>query len=165
MRAGDFIYAGPTGEADYQSLSQNFVQPIRELHPKFSTTFSRLALQVLSSMQRSLRLWSRTKHGGLGKGDQDLPASELPMTSRCQFTLRSSVGKTRYHLYRQLLKHGWQASPQPEWDLCFQNIHLKAASEQTGTVNNHTFVALSSSDIPAALLTLACEAGFEIHAL
>lgn len=165
MRAGDFIYAGPTGEADYQSLSQNFVQPIRELHPKFSTTFSRLALQVLSSMQRSLRLWSRTKHGGLGKGDQDLPASELPMTSRCQFTLRSSVGKTRHHLYRQLLKHGWKASPQHEWDLCFQNIHLKAASEQTGTVNNHTFVALSSSDIPAALLTLACEAGFEIHAL
>ena len=59
---------------------------------------------------------------------------------------------------RHLLAHGWEACPDPDWDLQYQSTFLIAATEQSGTRINRTFVGLSG---PAPdLKNLALDAGF-----
>ena len=77
---------------------------------------------------------------------------------RHQLTFTGSDGLSRHHLYRHLLAHGWEACPDPDWDLQYQSTFLIAATEQSGTRTNRTFVGLSG---PAPdLKNLALDAGF-----
>ena len=87
---------------------------------------------------------------------QSHPLADSHTTS--QLILTHADGLGRYELYRLLLEHGWQPCSDPYYDLQLGNCKLLAATEQTGTPANRTFLALSepSSD----LHTLALKGGF-----
>ncbi|MGC6467359.1 MAG: glycosyltransferase [Akkermansiaceae bacterium] len=162
IRAGDTIYAGPTGEAGYQSLAQTFVQPTRALHRNFNRFPAPLLLNVLTFLQKHLRRWNRKRHGGPGQSDPCWPQPDSPLPTGRTLTFVNSNGLTRHHLYRHLLGQGWEPSDRQSWDLCSNGIHLRAASEQTGTTTNQTFVALTSANLPSGFLVLAREADFKL---
>lgn len=162
IQKGDTIYAGPTGEAGYQSLAQTFVQPTRDLDRHFNQFPAPALLNLLSWLQGHLRRWSRKRHGGPGQSDHEWPRPSPPLPTANTITLINSHGLGRHHLYRHLLAHGWEPSGENGWDLRHCDVHLRAATEQTGTPTNRTFVALTCAGLPSRLLALAREAGFDL---
>ena len=157
IQPGDFIYSGPTGEAPYQSLALNR-QPVRRLPGEYDTPSGRFALRILAWLQSLLRPWARKSSGGPGRSLAVTLTPPPSETARYQLTLTGSGGLSRHHLYRHLLAHGWEACPEPDWDLQYQSTFLIAATEQSGTRTNRTFVGLSG---PAPdLKNLALDAGF-----
>lgn len=157
IQPGDFIYSGPTGEAPYQSLALNR-QPVRRLPGEYDTPSGRFALRILAWLQSLLRPWARKSSGGPGRSPAVTLTPPPAETVRHQLTLTGSDGLSRHHLYRHLLAHGWEACPDPDWDLQYQSTFLIAATEQSGTRTNRTFVGLSG---PAPdLKNLALDAGF-----
>lgn len=163
VQLGDVIYSGPTGEAGYQSIAHTRWRLTRELAPAFNSSFNRLLLRFLSTAQKHLRVWARKKHGGPGINHFTWPDSAPLLLIRNKLTLINSDGLTRHHLYRHLLAHGWEPSSQDNWDLHQKGIHLRAATEQTGSPCNRTFVAFTHSHPPSDFLKLASEAGFALH--
>ena len=152
IEPGDFIYAGPTGEAPYQSLAKFHRQPMRGLPARYDSPRARLLLAALSWLQSHLRHWSRKKHGGPSVRGRWPAKAELPKISS-RLTLIHPEKHGRHELYRHLLAHGWQACDNPHFDLQKGSCQLLAATEQTGTPVNRTFVALSepAPDLPALL--------------
>ncbi|MDA7868762.1 hypothetical protein N9B28_03040, partial [bacterium] len=69
----------------------------------------------------------------------------------------------RHELYRHLLNHGWQPCSDPDFDLQRGHCKLLAATEQTGTPVNRTFIALSEPT--NSLAPFVVEAGFSISNL
>lgn len=163
VQAGDVIYSGPTGEAGYQSIANTRWRLSRNLAPEYNSPFNRLLLSLLSFAQIYLRAWSRKKHGGPGINRLIWQTPAARLTTRSKITLINTDGLTRYHLYRHLLDHGWEPSSLNGWDLHQNAIHLRAATEQTGSPCNRTFVAFTHSNPPSAFLKLASEAGFALH--
>ena len=159
IQPGDFIYSGPTGEAPYQSLALNR-QPVRRLPGEYDTPSGRFALRILAWLQSLLRPWARKSSGGPGRSLAMTRTPPPAETARHQLTLTGSDGLSRHHLYRHLLAHGWEACPDSDWDLQYQSTFLIAATEQSGTRINRTFVGLSG---PAPdLKKLAIDAGFTL---
>ena len=157
IQSGDFIYSGPTGEAPYQSLALNH-QPHRRLFTDFDTPTGRTALRLLAWLQSLLRPWARKSNGGPGRGISTPRITPHAQTIRHQLTFTGNDGLSRYHLYRALLAHGWEPCPDPDWDLQSHGTRLIAATEQSGTRTNRTFVGLSGS--APDLKNLALDAGF-----
>ena len=164
VRPGDVIYSGPTGEADYQSIANSRWHNKRHLSPPFDTAFHRFLLSLLSLAQFSLRSWSRKRNGGPALRHFTWLSPAPALQSQSELTLINTGGLTRYHLYRGLLAKGWEPSPEANWDLLRNGVHLRSATEQTGTKTNRTFVAFSSSRPPSSFLSLAEDAGFTLHA-
>ncbi len=159
IQAGDFIYSGPTGEAPYQSLALNR-QPTRSLPVEFDTTTGRLALSILAWLQSLLRPWARKSHGGPGRAIAVKKSPSQKQTIRRQLTLSGSDGLSRHHLYRHLLSQGWEPCSDPDWDLQLHGTFLIAATEQSGTRTNRTFIGLNG---PAPqLIKQARDAGFTL---
>ncbi len=159
IQPGDFIYSGPTGEAPYQSLALNR-QPVRRLPGEYDTPSGRFALRILAWLQSLLRPWARKSSGGPGRNISITKTPPPAEAIRHQLTLTGSDGLSRHHLYRHLLAHGWEACPDLDWDLQYQSTFLIAATEQSGTRTNRTFVGLSG---PAPdLKNLALDAGFTL---
>jgi hypothetical protein len=158
IEPGDFIYSGPTGEAPYQSLGKMLRQPMRGLHPNFDTPITRILLTLLSWLQTHLRHWKRKQNGGPSTRSNwpKLPLADSHTTS--QLILTHADGSGRHELYRLLLENGWQPCSDPDFDLQCGSCKLLAATEQTSTPENRTFIAMSepSNSLPA----LAFEAGF-----
>ena len=158
IEPGDFIYSGPTGEAPYQSLGKMLRQPMRGLHPNFNTPITRILLTFLSWLQNHLRHWKRKQNGGPSTRSSwpKLPLLDSRTSSQLILTHTDCLG--RYELYRLLIEHGWQPCSDPDYDLQCGSCKLLAATEQTSTPANRTFIALSepSSD----LNTLALKNGF-----
>ena len=145
IEPGDFIYSGPTGESPYQSLGKLLRQPTRGLHPNFDTPYARTTLSLLSWLQNHLRHWKRKQNGGPsapGKWPKS-PSENSHIASR--LTLINGENLGRHELYRYLLDHGWQPCSDPNFDLQRGSCKLLAATEQTGTPVNRTFIALSES--------------------
>jgi len=163
VQSGDVIYSGPTGEAGYQAIANTRWRLTRDLAPEYNSPFNRLLLSLLFGAQMSLRAWSRKKHGGPGISCFTWLSPAPRLSTRKKLTLINAEGLARHQLYRQLLANGWQASPQDGWDLQQNGIHLRAATEQTGSPANRTFVAFTHSQIPKHFLKLASEAGFTLH--
>jgi GT2 family glycosyltransferase len=159
IEPGDFIYSGPTGEAPYQSLGKLLRQPMRGLHPDFDTPFARTLLSALSWLQNHLRHWKRKQNGGPSiRGHW--PSFPEPPVIKSEITLINCEGLGRHELYRHLLSHGWQACPNPDFDLQRDTCKLLAATEQTGTPVNRTFIALSEA--APDLCGLAESDGFKV---
>lgn len=157
IEPGDFIYAGPTGEAPYQSLSKFVRQPMRGLHPDYDRPLARFLLSLLSWAQSHLRHRARKQNGGPSTKGHWPSNPGLPKVQK-RLVLNHPEGHGRHELYHHLLSHGWEPSPDPHFDLQRKSCHLLAATEQTGTPVNRTFVALS--DPSGDLLSLAKSAGF-----
>jgi len=163
IEPGDFIYSGPTGEDPYQSVGKMLRQPMRGLHPHFDTPPARAALTLLTWLQSHLRNWKRRQNGGpatRGKWPRS-PAGTPSVASR--LTIISEEGLGRHELYRHLLNHGWQPCSDPDFDLQRDHFKLLAATEQTGTPVNRTFIALSKPT--NSLASFVVEAGFSISKL
>lgn len=158
IEPGDFIYTGPTGEAPYQSLGKLLRQPMRGLHPKFDTPLNRTLLKLLTFAQIHLRHRARKKHGG-PSARGSWPSAPRPSSYSSTLTLINSDGLSRHHLYRQLLQDGWAPCPDPDFDLQKGPLKLLAATEQTGTPTNRTFIGLNKP-APPDLLQSAEAAGF-----
>ncbi len=160
IEPGDFIYSGPTGEAPYQSVGKMLRQPMRGLHPDFDTPLARSLLSCLSWLQRYLRHWKRKQDGG-PSARAEWPEPFAGHSSNVTGpTLINSNGLGRHELYRHLLAFGWQPCSDPDFDLQRGSCKLLAATEQTGTPVNRTFISLTT---PANDLTaLSKEAGFSI---
>jgi len=157
IEPGDFIYSGPTGEAPYQSLGKFLRQPMRGLHPAFDSPFANGLLRLLSTVQSHLRHWTRKHDGGpSARGTWPTFSKRPPIQNR--LTLVSPAGQGRHELYQHLLANGWQACHDPDFDLQRGTCKLLAATEQTGTPTNRTFIALSER--APQLLPLAETAGF-----
>ncbi len=163
VQTGDVIYSGPTGEAGYQSIAHTRWRHNRDLAPAYNSSFNRLLLGLLSTAQFYLRAWSRKKHGGPGINRFTWQTSAPLIPTRSKLTLINLEGLTRHQLYRHLLARGWEPSSQDNWDLHQKDVHLRAATEQTGTHYNRTFVAFTHSRPPHDFLKLASEAGFALH--
>jgi len=163
VRSGDLIYSGPTGEAGYQAIANTRWRLTRDLAPAYNSYFNRLLLSLLSLAQISFRSWSRKKYGGPGiKPFTWLsPHSRLP--TRSKLTLINTEGLARHQLYRHLLANGWEPSLKDGWELHQKGLHLRTATEQTGSPINRTFVAFTHSQTPHNFLKLASEAGFTLH--
>jgi hypothetical protein len=133
-------------------------QPMRGLHPNYDTPFNRILLTLLSCLQSHLRHWKRKQNGGPSARSNwpESPLANSHTTSQLILTHENGLG--RHELYLLLLEHGWQPCPDPNFDLQRGSCKILAATEQTGTPTNRTFVALSepSNSLPA----LAFEAGF-----
>ena len=133
-------------------------QPMRGLHPNFDTPITRILLTLLSWLQTHLRHWKRKQNGGPSTRSNwpKLPLADSHTTS--QLILTHADGSGRHELYRLLLENGWQPCSDPDFDLQCGSCKLLAATEQTSTPENRTFIALSepSNSLPA----LAFEAGF-----
>ncbi len=157
IEPGDFIYTGPTGEAPYQSLGKLLRQPMRGLHPSFDTPLNNTLLKLLTLAQIHLRHRARKKHGG-PSARGSWPSAPRQKSYSSTLTLSNSQGLTRHHLYRHLLQDGWQACPDPDFDLQKGSLKLLAATEQTGTPTNRTFIGLNQP--PHNLLQSAEAAGF-----
>ena len=157
IEPGDFIYTGPIGEAPYQTLGQLLRQPMRGLHPTYNSSINRALLKILTTLQIHLRHHARKKHGGpSARGSWPSPARETKYAST--LTLISSTGQSRHHLYRHLLSQGWRSCPDPDFDLQFHQLKLLAATEQTGTEINRTFIGLNQ--LAPDFLSQAEAAGF-----
>lgn len=157
VEPGDFIYAGPTGEEPYQSLGKSMRQPMRGLHRDFDHPFARFLLSILSFLQKEVRYWTRRSNGG-PSGRSRRPARTKETKIETRLILNHPEGHGRHQLYRHLLSNGWQPCDDPHFDLERGSCKLLAATEQTGTPVNRTFVALSE---PAGdLFSLAESVGF-----
>jgi hypothetical protein len=154
IEPGDFIYSGPTGEAPYQSLGKMLRQPMRGLHPNFDTPITRILLTLLSWLQTHLRHWKRKQNGGpfTRSNWPKLPLADSHTTS--QLILTHADGLGRHELYRLLLEHGWQPCSDPDFDLQCGSCKLLAATEQTSTPENRTFIALSEPSSDLEILSL-----------
>jgi len=160
IQPGDFIYSGPTGEAPYQSLALTY-HPVRRLPLEFDTLTGRLGLRFLTWLQSLLRPWVRKSNGGPGRNIFVEKTTPPARTVRHHLTVISSNGLSRHHLYRHLLAQGWEPCPDPDWDLQRGDTFLIAATEQSGTRTNRTFIGLSS---PAPQLKKqVLQADFEIE--
>ena len=161
FQTGDFIYSGPTGEAPYQALQFNHPRK-KNLHPAFDSTLNRFALRLLSWLQSHLRPWTRKRHGGPGRSAHralDPPEREGRLH---QLVFINPNGRSRHHLYRYFLENGWEPCEDPDWNLQRGATRLIAATEQTGTASNRTFVAFNVSGTPQGVITLAKEVGFTL---
>jgi len=157
IEPGDFIYSGPTGEAPYQALARPHRQPMRGLHPRFDSFLSRALLSILGWLQSHLRHWSRKKNGGpSGRGSWPSPHPRNP--TFLTLTLKNEDSLGRHDLYQHLLAKGWEGCEEPDFDLQNGDLCLFAATEQTGTPVNRTFVRFNQSD--STFTVLAKEAGF-----
>lgn len=157
IEPGDFIYAGPTGEAPYQSLGKTLRPAIRKLPPDYDTFLARLFLVGLSHLQFRLRHWSRRAHGGPPNRGHWPPVPQKPKV-RSRHTLVHPGGHGRSELYQHLLANAWQPCSDPHFDLQLGPCKLLAATEQTGAAVNRTFLALSEPT--PDLLPLAQKGGF-----
>jgi hypothetical protein len=132
---------------------------MRGLHPDFDTPFARTLLSALSWLQNHLRHWKRKQNGGPSiRGHW--PSFPEPPVIKSEITLINCEGLGRHELYRHLLSHGWQACPNPDFDLQRDTCKLLAATEQTGTPVNRTFIALSEA--APDLCGLAESDGFKV---
>lgn len=157
IEPGDFIYTGPTGEAPYQMLASLLRQPMRGLHPRYDSFLAQRLLATLAWLQTHLRQWSRARHGG-PKGRGQWPAMPAETKINDTLTLLGTENQSRHELYRLLLENGWVGCEDPNFDLQHGGCMLIAATEQTGTSANRTFIGLSS---PAPdLAQLSQKAGF-----
>ena len=157
VEPGDFIYAGPTGEEPYQSLGKGIRQPMRGLHCDFDHTLARVLLTLLSFLQSQVRYWTRRVNGGpTGMGRWRFRAKDPKIKTRV--TLNHPDGHGRHELYRHLLENEWEPCPDPHFDLQRGRCQLLAATEQTGTPVNRTFVALTEQ--AGDLFSLAKSVGF-----
>ncbi len=157
IEPGDFIYSGPTGEAPYQSLGRFLRQPMRGLTPAFDSPFANSLLRILSWTQSHLRHWTRKHHGG-PSARITWPTQPKAPTIRARLTLIHTGGQGRHELYQHLLANGWSPCDDPDFDLQHGSCKLLAATEQSGTPINRTFVALSQRS--PAFNTLTQEIGF-----
>lgn len=155
---GDFVYAGPTGEASYQSLERLHRRPVRRIDPDYDSTFTRSLLRILGWLQSHLRHQARKHHGGPSKRGR-WPSLPQDPVIHSRFVFIHPRGQGRRELYRHLLANGWQPSTDPQFDLQNGTCRLLAATEQTGTLVNRTMVALSEPE--PGFLTLVREAGFK----
>lgn len=163
VRAGDLIYSGPTGEAGYQSIRHHRWRRGLALPPVHDTWLGRQALALLSLAQWHLRSWARVQADGPSGLRSRLTAPVIEVPAEAKLTLINAGGLTRFHLYRHLLANGWGPSEEAGWDLARRGIHLRAATEQTGTPTNRTFVAFTSSQPDPDFLALAREVGFALN--
>ncbi len=142
IERGDLIYAGPTGEEAYQSLSKSPGAPVRRLHPEYDGPLARVLLALLGWLQSHLRHLARRQHGGPSSRGR-WPSPPRPPEIRHRLTLIHPAGHGRHELYRHLLAQGWKPCPDPHFDLQRGSCQLLAATEQTGTMVKRTFVAFS----------------------
>lgn len=141
-QSGDVIYTGPSGEAPYQTLSL-IRQPERGLHEEYDhRNRNRIFLVWLSSLSRKLRTRSRRKNGGLGKQGRIVPQVEKSKAVHQMLTFINHSGRGRTELYRLLHLEGWESCEENDWDLQLESSRLFAATEQTSTPTNRTFLKL-----------------------
>lgn len=157
IERGDLIYAGPTGEAAYQSLSKSARPPVRRLHSEYDGPMARLLLALLGWLQSHLRHLARWQSGGPSTRGR-WPSPPAPPAVRHRLVLTHPDGHERHELYRHLLAHRWEPCDDPHFDLQRGSCKLLAATEQSGTPVKRTFVALSEA--APNLIALAQEAGF-----
>jgi hypothetical protein len=127
---------------------------MRGLHPNFDTPITRILLTLLSWLQTHLRHWKRKQNGGpfTRSNWPKLPLADSHTTS--QLILTHADGLGRHELYRLLLEHGWQPCSDPDFDLQCGSCKLLAATEQTSTPENRTFIALSEPSSDLEILSL-----------
>jgi GT2 family glycosyltransferase len=161
VQTGDFLYTGPTGEAPYQSLALTR-QPGRGLAHQFDTAWPRFLLNVLSLLSVRLRYWTRLRHGGRGRPERIIVSEKGPPRPNRSLTLWHGEGRGRHHLYQALQENGWGPCADHDWDLQMGDARLFAATEQSGTSGNRTFVRLHApTSLISSLIVIARDLGFQ----